>query len=164
MAEITSMQTALVEVRKGLRIFKALEFIEQAGAKIEASQQNEAELLTSIASLRVKHAETMAACEVELTAQASRLADAKAQAVQAEAVATREAEKILADAESKAKLRTAAANDAVIQAEAVVERARAEAIEAEAARDLAKAELADIDARRKALSQEVAALLARMGG
>jgi membrane protein involved in colicin uptake len=164
MAEITSIQTALIEVRKGLRIFKALEFIEQAGAKIEASQQNEAELLTSIASLRVKHAETMAVCEVELTAQASRLADAKMQATQAEAVATREAEKILADAESRANSRTAAANDAVIQAEAVVERARADAIEAEAARNLAKAELADLDARRKALSDSVADLLAKVNG
>lgn len=164
MAMDMTIQEALIEVRKGLRVFKAFEKIDQAGAAIEGLLQNRNELQTEIDQIRKAHVEMIAVCEAELGAQVRRLEKAKLDATHAESEAGLEAAAIISRAARVAeeKLNDAAAQ--VAKAEAARDAAQAQAIEAEAARDKAKAELEDIETRRKEAAARVTELLAKIGG
>lgn len=164
MAMTMTMQEALIEVRKGLRVFKAFEKIDQAGSAIEGMLQNKVELQAEIDRIRKAHDATVAACEAEIKAQAERLDKAKLAAAHAESQAGLEAATIISRAKAAAEARLTEATSGVAKAEAARDEAQAQALMAEAARDKAKAELEDIDARRKEAAARVTDLLAKIGG
>lgn len=163
MAMDMTIQEALIEVRKGLRVFRAFEKIDQAGAAVEGMLQNRNELQAEIDQLRKAHAEMIAACESELGAQVRRLEKARLDAAHAESQAGLEAAAIISRAARQAEEKLTDAAAQVAKAEAARDAAQAQAIEAEAARDKAKAEFEGIEARRKEAAVRVAELLAKIG-
>lgn len=125
------MQTSevLIELRKGLRVFKAFEHAEELAVAVEGLEQNQRELQAAIAKLR----DEQAAALTEHAATVTRLG-AERQAAE--------------DAAARAKK---AAQDAG-RAEVAAARRRANEVEAEAARDNAAAA-----ARRDEMLQQAAA-------
>lgn len=127
------MQTSevLVELRKGLRVYKAFEHAEKLAVAVEGLEQNQRELEAAIAKLREEtelakgaHAQTMA----RLAAERQAAQDAAAQAKKAAQEAGR--------------------------AEVAAARRRANEVEAEAARDNAAAAARRDEMLRQALAAE----------
>lgn len=138
------MQTseALVELRKGLRVFKAFERAEEVAVYLEGAEQNKRELEAAIARLRVE----LDAAKTQHDAELAALAAEKAAAEQA-AAAAKDAAKAAGKAEVEAATR---------RATKLVDDAAQEVQAAQQARDAALATAATAELRVKAAAEELA--------
>ena len=152
-------QEALVELRKGLRVFKAFEQAEQAAVYLEGLEQNEKELNASLAKLKQEHLAATNAAAAELAALTARVATAEAQATQAEAEAGDAAAKLRAEAAKKASQLLAKSETALAALELKATAADLAAREAEVARDQAQRELAAIEVKIENAKSQIAKLL-----
>ena len=153
-------QDAIIEIRRGLKLFRALEHAEGVMLALGAAEQNVREAQAAYAKLKAEIAATREKSDKETAEIEQRLSIARDRVRQQEAAAEDAGKARLAAAEERSQKIDTDANRRLAEANAELERVRVDRLAEESKRDAARDELAELTARIEQVRTEARRLIA----